>query len=80
MTEIEILGRLSQILGDLLGDDTIVLTPDTTREDVPGWDSFIYLTFIVAAEKEFGIKLGLAEVEDFETAGAVAASIQQKTS
>ena len=37
VTEEERLATLTQILRDLLGDDTIELTMATEREDVPGW-------------------------------------------
>ena len=37
--------------------------------DVPNWDSFAYINFIVAVEMELGIKFSVAEVESFETVG-----------
>ena len=41
------------------------------RSDIPAWDSFAYINFIVAVEQEFGVKFGVAEVEAFETVGAI---------
>lgn len=67
MTDAEILDVLTRILRDLLADDSIVLRPETRRSDVPGWDSFMYVNFIVAAEMELGIKFRVADVESFET-------------
>jgi acyl carrier protein len=75
MTEQERLGALTQILSDLLGDDSIELTMDTVRDDVPGWDSFNYINFIVAVEAEFGIKFRIAEVESFPNVGAIVKAI-----
>jgi acyl carrier protein len=57
MTNQEILNALTQILRDLLLDDSIVLTMETRREDVPGWDSFNYINFIVAVEMQ-GVEAG----------------------
>jgi len=71
MTEQQILDAFTRILRDLLGDDSIVLGMATRREDVPGWDSFGYVSFIVAAEMELGVKFGVAEVESFENVGAI---------
>lgn len=71
MTNDQLLAAFTRILRDLLGDDDIVLTMDTTREDVPGWDSFNYVNFIVALEVEFGVKYRVADVESFENVGAV---------
>jgi len=75
MTEQERLATLTQILSDLLGDDAIELTMDTVREDVPGWDSFNYINFIVAAEAEFGVKFRIADVESFPDVGAIVKAI-----
>ena len=71
MTEQEVLQKLTQVLRDVLSDDSIVLTMETRREDVANWDSFAYVTFIVAAEMECGVKFGVAEVESFENVGAI---------
>lgn len=76
MTPQAILDALTRILRDLLGDDSIVLTMSTTRDQVPNWDSFAYVSFIVAVEMEFGVKFGVAEVESFENVGAIVARIQ----
>jgi acyl carrier protein len=75
MTEQERLTKLTRILSDLLGDDSIALTLDTVREDVPGWDSFAYINFIVAIEAGFGIKFRIADVESFPNVGAIVKAI-----
>lgn len=71
MTEQEVLQSFTQILRDLLGDDSLTLTMQTQRGDVSGWDSFNYVNFIVAVEMRFGIKFRVAEVESFEDVGAI---------
>jgi len=71
MTEAEILTGFTRILRDLLSDQSIVLTMDTRREEVANWDSFGYVTFIVAVEIEFGVIFGVAEVESFADVGAI---------
>jgi acyl carrier protein len=76
MTEQDILNRLTRILRDLLSDDSIVLTMATRRDEVANWDSFAYISFIVAVEIEFGIKFGVAEVESFENVGAIVRRIR----
>ena len=76
MTDQEILATLTRILRDLLGDQSIVLTAATTRPEVPRWDSFAYVTFIVAVEGEFGIRFPLADVESFQTVGDIVKAIK----
>lgn len=76
MTDSEILDAFSRILGDLLGDEDIRLTPTTRRPDVPGWDSLAYVNFIVAVELEFGVKFRVADVESFATVGEIVGGLQ----
>ncbi len=75
MAEQETLSGLTQILRDLLGDDTITLTMTTAREDIPEWDSFNYINFIVAVEAEYGLKFRIADVESFPNVGAIVNAI-----
>ena len=71
MTVQETLTTFTRILRDLLLDDSIVLTMDTRRDDIPSWDSFNYINFIVAVEIEFGVKFKIADIESFGNVGAI---------
>ena len=71
MTEQDILAKFTELLQDLLADDSIVLGMETKRSDVANWDSFQYVNFIVAVEVNFGIKFRIADVESFETVGDI---------
>jgi acyl carrier protein len=71
MTVQEILAGFTRILRDLLLDDSIVLAMETRREDIPNWDSFNYINFIVAVELEFGVKFKIADIESFSNVGAI---------
>jgi acyl carrier protein len=73
MNEQELLDVFTGILRDILLDDTILLTKDTRRENVPNWDSFNYINFIVAIEARLGVKFRLADIESFEDVGAIIA-------
>jgi acyl carrier protein len=76
MTIEQLLQSFTDILRNLLGDDSIVLTDTTMRPDVPGWDSFNYVNFIVAVEMQYRVKFGVAEVESFQTVGEIARRTQ----
>jgi len=80
MTDQEILTKLTRILRDLLLDDSIVLTMETQREEVPNWDSFNYINFIVATEIEFGVKFKVADIESFPNVGAIVAELKNASS
>jgi acyl carrier protein len=76
MTDQEILTKFTRILCDLLLDESIVLTMETQREEVPNWDSFNYINFIVAVEIEFGVKFKVADIESFANVGAIVAELK----
>jgi acyl carrier protein len=76
MTDQEILTKFTSILRSLLLDDSIVLTMETQREEVPGWDSFNYINFIVAVEIEFGVKFKVADIESFANVGAIVTELK----
>ena len=46
----------------------------TTRLDVPDWDSFNYVNFIVAVEMELAINFRVADVESFSSVGDIVAA------
>src|ERR1700723_195267 len=71
MTDQEILSKFTRLLRDLLLDYSIDLTMETQREDVPNWDSFNYINFIVALEIEFGVKFKVADIESFPDVGSI---------
>jgi acyl carrier protein len=75
MTDQNILNRLTRILRDLLSDESIVLTMETECHEVVNWDSFAYVSFIVAVEMEFGMKFRVADVESFQNVGAIVRAI-----
>jgi acyl carrier protein len=76
VTQDAILDAFTRILRGLLGRDDIVLTMATRRDEVPGWDSFNYVNFIVIAESELGVKFKVADVESFEHVGAIVSQTQ----
>lgn len=69
MTQPEILKRLKEIIGQVVGNDQIVLTNNTTADEVPGWDSFNHINIIMGAEMEFGIRFNVSELENLKNVG-----------
>jgi acyl carrier protein len=71
MTHEEILISFTDIVRDLLLDDSIALTMETRREDIPNWDSFNYINFIAVVEIKYGVKFKVADIEFFPNIGAI---------
>jgi len=78
MTDQDILALFTKIIRDLLSDESITLTMQTKREEVPNWDSMNYINFIAAVEIELGVKFGVADIESFEDVGAIVAKTSAK--
>ena len=78
MEHSEIYRRLTQIIGQILGDDQIVLKSTTTADDVPGWDSFNHINIIVGAEMEFGVKFNSYELESLKNVGDFVALVEKR--
>ena len=78
MTDHEILERLTAIFRDILDDDDIELTPQTTAADIKDWDSANHINIVVSVEMRFGIKISNAQVEQLKNVGDFVALIAQK--
>jgi acyl carrier protein len=73
-----ILERLNTIFADVVDDDSVTLTKETTAQDVEDWDSLNHIQFIVAIEKNFGIKFTRAEISSWNNVGDMCDAIQTK--
>src|SRR3954451_7956924 len=70
--------ELSEIFTDLFDNDSIVLTRETTADDIEEWDSLHHITLIVAIESRFGIKFKTAELEGLHNVGHLVELIERK--
>jgi acyl carrier protein len=78
MNDQEVYLALDDIFRDIIGDNKISLTSDTTANQVEGWDSFAHINIIVAVERRFSIKFQTCEIEKMTNAGGLVATIQKK--
>jgi acyl carrier protein len=78
VTDHEILERLTAIFRDILDDDNIELTPETTAADIKDWDSANHINIVVSVEMRFGIKISNAQVEQLKNVGDFVELIAQK--
>jgi acyl carrier protein len=78
VTDLEIMNGITDVVREALGDDTIVLTPESTASDFSGWDSFKHITIVVATEIRFGVKFKTAEIESLRKIGDFISLIQKK--
>jgi acyl carrier protein len=65
-TKAEILQKLQQVFRDVFDDDSIVLSPQTKADDIPGWDSLAQVKIILGCERVFAIRLRPREINVLE--------------
>nr|WP_315190029.1 acyl carrier protein [uncultured Albidiferax sp.] len=70
--------KLTAIFHDVFDDETIVVTPELTADDVDEWDSLAHIRLVLAIEKKFGLKFSAAEVGRLKNVGEFVALIQSK--
>lgn len=78
MTTQECYAKLTQIFRDVFDDDSIVVTPELTANDVDAWDSLGHMRLILAVESAFGMGFSAAEVKRLQNVGEFVALIQSK--
>ena len=69
MDDKELKKRLTEVFRDVFDDDSIVITADTTADDIEDWDSIEHITLIGAVEDEFGMKFKMGEVSGMNNVG-----------
>ena len=70
--------EVASMLREVVGDPGVELTPGTTADDVPAWDSMAHITLIVEAECRFGVQFQIAEIEDLHNLGELVRAIESK--
>ena len=79
MTDAEILATIQQLMREYFDEDELVITPQTTANDVEAWDSMNHLNIIIALEQRFKIKFLTSEVEALHNVGDLVSTISRKT-
>jgi acyl carrier protein len=75
-----IYAKLSEIFHDVFDDESIVLRPQLTADDVDEWDSLTHVRLVLAVERKFGLKFSAAEVGGLKNVGEFASLIEAKSS
>lgn len=73
-----VLNEVEDIFRDILDEDALNLTRETTANDVDGWDSLTHIQLIVAIEKHFKIKFSSKEILSWKNVGELLDSLQAK--
>lgn len=74
----DILARIQEVFRDELEIDDLVLTDETTADDVEEWDSLSHVQLVVALEKAFNIKFTSREILSWDNVGDLVDCIGKK--
>ena len=58
----QIYSKLTTVFREVLDEDDIGLKPETTADDVDGWDSLSHIRLVLAVSKAFGINFSASEI------------------
>jgi len=74
----KVLSELENIFRDILDEDSLNLTRETTANDVDGWDSLTHIQLIVAIEKKYKVKISSKEILSWKNVGELLDSLKAK--
>lgn len=75
-----IVERLTQVMEDVFDLDEVEYRDDLSAADVEEWDSLSNIRFVVAVEKEFGLRLTNSEIGALENVGQLVDIIKERAS
>ena len=64
-----IIEELQMIFREIFDDDELILSNDTTADDIEDWDSLTHMQLIVEIEKKFNIRFTTAEIKKAANVG-----------
>ena len=79
MERSEALARINKVFIDILDDESIVLTDESTADEVEEWDSLNHIQLVVGIEKEFKIRFTSQEIQSWKNVGEMVDSIIKKS-
>ena len=78
MTRETIIEKLTEIFRDVLDDETLVITPETTANDVPEWDSLSHMMLLSEIESVFEYKFSMKQSLGMKNIGEMIDILEKK--
>jgi acyl carrier protein len=78
MEKIQVYSKLTAVFREVFDEDELNLTPQTTADDVDGWDSLAHIRLVLAVSKAFGVKFSASEIGNLKNVGEFADLIEKK--
>jgi acyl carrier protein len=78
MEKTEIYKNLTEIFRDVFDDESIILRPDLTADDVDDWDSISHIRMVLMVQKAFHVKFSASEIGKLKNVGELADLVNAK--
>lgn len=78
MTQETILAKVQEVFRAVFKNDSIVVTMETTANDIEEWDSLTHMQLITAEQEAFGIKFKLREILSWKNVGDMVRLIAER--
>ena len=69
---------LTEVFRQVFDDDGIVISRETTANDIEEWDSLSHVNLIVAVEARFKVKFALRELQTLKNVGELIDLVDSK--
>jgi len=74
----QILKEVNEIFNDVLDNDDIVLSNDSSANDIEEWDSLNHIQLVVAIEKHFKQRFTSSEITSWKNVGEMCEAISKR--
>ena len=78
MKKSELLKKLEEIFKDVFDNEGLIISNETTADDIEEWDSLMHIHLMIAIEKEFSVKFNTSEVVNLLNVGEFIDSLNNK--
>jgi acyl carrier protein len=78
MEKVQVYNKLTAVFREVFDEDELNVTPQTTADDVDGWDSLSHIRLVLAVSKAFGVKFSASEIGNLRNVGEFADLIEKK--
>jgi acyl carrier protein len=72
------LNELQSVFRDVFEDQSLIITPETTANNIKMWDSLSHMVLMTSIEEKFNIKFSFNEVMGFDKVGDLIDTIEKK--
>ena len=72
------LNIIQNIFRDIIDDCALVLSIESTPDDIEAWDSLAHINIIAACEEEFGVKFDIREITSIKGVDDLVQTIERK--